>query len=398
MISVSEADQILLEEHFDPAVASVRINDAIGRVLAEDIRADRDLPPFNRATMDGIAIASASFRNGNREYIVKGIQAAGIPPMSIGSPSQCIEIMTGAVVPDSTDAVVRYEDITIQDGKASIKLDELFPFQNIHQQGKDALRGALLLRPSQKLSPAEISVMASVGYTTVKVYEPPRVAVVSTGDELVPVEARPQPWQVRTSNSHAIAAALNEMGIRSTMHHVTDDEPAIQKNLSEILDEHDVVILSGGVSKGKYDYVPSALIHYGIKQKFHEVSQRPGKPLWFGQGKNKTVFALPGNPVSTFMCFHRYAKQWLERTMFQTVRQQSAVLTRNFQFKAPLTYYLQVSVEFQDGRLMATPDAGGGSGDFANLINVDGFLELPLEQSDFKAGEVFPYHPFRTRS
>jgi molybdopterin molybdotransferase len=396
MISVSEADQILQEEHFDPLVVSVPIGEATGRVLAEDIRADRDLPPFNRATMDGIAIASSSFRNGNREFAVKGIQAAGVPPLSIGSPAQCIEIMTGAVVPDSTDAVVRYEDLTIKDGKAVVNVNELLPFQNIHSQGKDALRGAMLLRPSQKLSPAEISVMASVGYTTVKVFETPRVAVVSTGDELVPVATRPQPWQVRTSNAHAIAAALTEMGIKATMHHVTDDERAIQKSLSEILDEHDVVILSGGVSKGKYDFVPAALLHYGIKKKFHEVSQRPGKPLWFGQGKNKTVFALPGNPVSTFMCFHRYAKPWLERSMFQPARRQSAILAKDFDFKPSLTYFLQVSVRHESGRLMATPDAGGGSGDFANLTNVDGFLELPLGGREFKAGEAFPYYPFRS--
>jgi molybdopterin molybdotransferase len=154
--------------------------------------------------------------------------------------------------------------------------------------------------------------------------------------------------------------------------------------------------LSGGVSKGKFDHVPGALGAYGIEKVFHEVSQRPGKPMWFGRAKGKTVFALPGNPVSTFMCFHRYVKPWLERSFSVPVRPQWASLKTNFQFKAPLTYFLQVSIHNEKGSLIATPDAGGGSGDFANLRSIDGFLELPLSQNEFRAGEIFPYYPFRS--
>jgi molybdopterin molybdotransferase len=395
MITVSEAEQIIHQQYFRPTTTSISLDNAVGRVLAEDVRADRDLPPFNRATMDGIAIAYSSFQQGTRQFKVKGIQPAGVPPMALGSFAECIEIMTGGVVPNGADAIVRYEDLRIEAGMATIQLAEIVRGQNIHRQGADASRDAVLLSPSQRISPAEVALLASLGHSTVKVFASPRIAVVSTGDELVPVDAIPKPWQVRISNAHALVATLGEMELEASHHHISDNQDAIYKITAEILNSHDVVILSGGVSKGKFDYVPSALAENGIEKMFHEVSQRPGKPLWFGRGKSKTVFALPGNPVSTFMCFHRYVKPWLESSLSLRRRPQWAKLAADFQFKPALTYFLQVNVRNEEGALVATPDVGGGSGDFANLRNVDGFLELPQAQSDFRAGEVFPYHPFR---
>jgi molybdopterin molybdotransferase len=397
MVSVSEAEFLINQKYFSPKTANSTLEQAVGKILAEEIVADRDLPPFNRATMDGIAIASSSFSEGNRKFRIKGLQPAGVPPLSLDNKEQCIEIMTGAVVPDTADAVVRYEDIRTDSGSAEIIVNEVTTGQNIHRQGTDAPKGSVLLNTSQKISPAEIALLASLGRSTVKVFESPLMTVVSTGDELVPVDATPKPWQIRTSNAYSIIAALKEMGHAAKHHHLVDDEKSITREIGAILDVNDVVILSGGVSKGKFDYVPGALANYGVEKIFHEVSQRPGKPMWFGRGKNKTVFALPGNPVSTFMCFHRYVKPWLQRCMSQVpLHQQWAKLGRDFQFKPALTYFLQVSVRNEQGTLIAAPDAGGGSGDFANLRNVDGFLELPLDKSEFRAGEVFPYFPFRS--
>jgi molybdopterin molybdotransferase len=396
MITVSEAESIINEEHFAPQPITLPIEHTVGRILAQEIRADRDLPPFNRATMDGIAITYSSFSNGRRSFRIKGTQPAGVEPLTIDSAEQCIEIMTGAVVPSAADAVVRLEDIRIEAGLAEILVNDLTAGQNIHRIGADALKGSVLLAPSQKISPAEIALIASVGQTKVKVYQSPRIAVVSTGDELVAVDAVPKPWQIRTSNAHSIMAALREMGHEAAHVHISDSEKTIHSNVAAVLDGHDVVILSGGVSKGKFDHIPDALSRYGIKKLFHEVSQRPGKPMWFGRGKNKTVFALPGNPVSTFMCFHRYVKPWLERSLSSASPKKYAKLGRDYEFKPALTYFLQVSILNDHGTLIATPDAGGGSGDFANLRNVDGFLELPSEKNKFTAGEVFPYHPFRT--
>ena len=396
MISVKEADDIIHQAHYNGAVISVPLGEALGKILASEVTADRDLPPFNRATMDGIAINSTSFLKGVREFRVKGIQRAGVPAISLDDPGQCVEIMTGGVIPDEADAVVRYEDIVVNNGTARINVGEVNAGQNIHYRGRDAKKNSPVLSASKKISAAEIAVFASVGLTTVKVYQPPAIAVVSTGDELVAIDQTPELWQVRTSNSHAVVAALNAIGISASMFHIPDDEKTVVENLSQILQKHDVVILSGGVSKGKHDYIPVALEKNGIRKSFHEISQRPGKPMWFGRGNNKTVFALPGNPVSTFMCFHRYVKPWIEKSLHLIPTSSSAILRSAFQFKPPLTYFVQVKTTIEDGRIMAEPDPGGGSGDFANLRNIDGFLELPLGQVDFPAGKAYAYFPFRT--
>jgi molybdopterin molybdotransferase len=164
----------------------------------------------------------------------------------------------------------------------------------------------------------------------------------------------------------------------------------------KIVEEYDVLIISGGVSKGKFDFIPAALEAAGVKKLFHQVSQRPGKPFWFGSSaKNTIVFALPGNPVSTYMCFYRYITPWLWKSLGVDHPQSSAILAEDFTFSPSLTYFLQVNVSIEKGRLMAYPQPGGGSGDFANLKQVDGFLELPQGNSKFQAGEAFPYHSFR---
>jgi molybdopterin molybdotransferase len=167
-------------------------------------------------------------------------------------------------------------------------------------------------------------------------------------------------------------------------------------SMKEIAERYKVIILSGGVSKGKFDYVPAVLEEIGVQKYFHRVNQRPGKPFWFGASdKGVTVFALPGNPVSTYMCFYRYIKPWILKSLKVDLAPSSAVLAKDFKGPQGLTYFLQVNVRTDHGRLIAYPDPGGGSGDFANLKNVTGFLELPEGRSSFSAGEVFPYIPFR---
>jgi molybdopterin molybdotransferase len=170
----------------------------------------------------------------------------------------------------------------------------------------------------------------------------------------------------------------------------------METHLKEIADKYDVLILSGGVSKGKFDFVPTVMASIGFRKLFHQVSQRPGKPFWFGKSDSgKIAFALPGNPVSTFMCFYRYVKPWILKSLGAAPAESSAILATDFSFHQPLTYFLQVQVKNEQGTLVAYPHPGGGSGDFANLKNVSGFLELPLEKNVFKAGEVFPYICFR---
>ncbi len=176
---------------------------------------------------------------------------------------------------------------------------------------------------------------------------------------------------------------------------MADNKNELEEKLKVILAEYELIILSGGVSKGKFDFVPQVLESLGVKKLFHQVSQRPGKPMWFGCSEKNTVFALPGNPVSTFMCFHRYLKPWLIRSLQSEIKNQSAILATDFNFTPALTYFLQVKIKNENGKLMAYPMVGGGSGDFVNLKDVDGFLELLLERSDFQKGESFPLILFR---
>jgi molybdopterin molybdotransferase len=359
MLSVSEASALVFNNLLKPKEEFVSISGAVGRILAESIVADRNLPPFNRATMDGAALDSKEFRSGRKQFKILATLAAGQPAISLNDPAGCVEVMTGAVLPAGTDTVVRYEDLSINDGVADVMIPKLSAGENIHFISADAKIGELLLTPGLKISAAEVALLASVGKTMVKVFAFPRTAIISTGDELVPIDQIPLPHQIRRSNGYALLAALQTMGCTSTQHHLPDHEDVLTEKLKEILSQNELVILSGGVSKGKFDFVPQVLASLGVEKLFHQVRQRPGKPFWFGRSADQTVFALPGNPVSTYMCFYRYIKPWLLKSLGTTVNFQKAILATDFTFKFPLTYFLQVSVLNEEGKLMAYPEAGG---------------------------------------
>jgi molybdopterin molybdotransferase len=396
MITVQDATRIIQENLYLPKPVSVSLADAIGRVLSEPVKADRDLPPFDRVAMDGIAIAFTQWSSGARQFVVEDMQAAGDAQKKLHNESNCLEVMTGAILPEGTDTVIRYEDISIVSGIATVKASEIKQRQNIHVQGSDAKKDDVLLDPGIILSPAEIAVLASVGLGNVDVLSMPSTAIVATGDELVEIETEPEPHQIRRSNTYALYAAMKQMQWPATQYHLPDRKDFLEASLQTILANHDVLVLSGGVSKGKFDHIPEVLEQLGVKKLFHQVSQRPGKPFWFGVSpKGKIVFALPGNPASTFMCFYRYVKPWLLKSLGLDRGEVMAALATDFRFEPSLTYFLQAQVFNDGGKLMAYPQAGGGSGDFANLKNVDGFLELPMGQTDFKAGEVYPFIPFR---
>jgi len=396
MVSVEEAESLITGNLFKPETITVEIEKAVGNVLAESVAADRDFPPFNRVAMDGIAIRYENFKNGQRAFLLEGIQAAGMPSAKLQNKENAFEVMTGAILPAGTDTVIRYEDLDIRNRTASILIDHAEPAQNIHSQGQDCRQGDQLLSEGLKISSAEIALMASVGKSKVKVYQLPMTAIISTGDELVGVDEHPLPWQIRRSNAFALQAAFLQMNHRADQFHIADNEELLAQKLKAIFESYKLIILSGGVSKGKYDFVPKVLDQLGIQKLFHQVSQKPGKPLWFGRNESHTVFALPGNPVSTFMCFYKYIKPWLEKSMGVRSEKRFAILAEDFQFKPALTYFLQVRTVNEQGRIMAYPMAGGGSGDFANLKDVDGFLELPKDKTIFKSGEVFPLYSFRT--
>ena len=395
MISVEEATELVHSEHWAPSIEHISIFQSLGRVLAQDVFADRAFPPFDRVMMDGIAIRKSDFDNGVREFEISGLLPAGSASMKLPEGSFCLEIMTGAVMASNADVVIRYEDIEIENGRAKVVIDQVSHFQNIHAQESDRKIGSLLIPASTSIGPAEVGVLATVGVSEVPVLSLPRVLIVSTGDELVDIGETPLPHQIRKSNVHMLESLCDSYGLASKRIHLTDNLDEIVDSLRKEFAHTDVVLLSGGVSKGKLDFLPEALEILGIKKLFHRVAQRPGKPFWFGRNQGLTVFAFPGNPASTFMCAKRYFEPWLRTSIKMKSADGFAVLTEHFAFKPNLQYFLQCKTETKsDGMSYAAPVPGQGSGDLANLIDADSFMELPAERANFEAGEAFPIWKF----
>lgn len=397
MITFEEAYRIVLDNSRDFGVTEVPLLDSVGRVLRENWVADRDFPPFDRVMMDGIAIMyNQSVGKGGR-FVIEDVAAAGNPQKQLSDPKQCLEVMTGAILPLQTDTVIRYEDIEIKDGSATLMVD-VKKGQNIHKQGMDIGRGDLLLKSDKTISTADIGIGASIGKSKVKVSKLPSTLIVSTGDELVSINQSPQNHQIRMSNVYQIATVLEDcFGIESEMIHLSDDKQNIKENLEKELSEKDLIILSGGVSKGKFDYIPEVLGSLGVEKLFHRVKQRPGKPFWFGTHPNGcTVFALPGNPISSYMCIQVYLKDWLSRSLKAEEHSlKYAKLAEDFTFNPDLTYFLETRLEINEKtELLAWPQKGNGSGDLANLSRAHAFIRLPKDENHFKKGDLFPIHQF----
>ncbi|MFH0908740.1 MAG: molybdopterin molybdotransferase MoeA, partial [bacterium] len=310
MITVEDAEKTILYHALDLETVLCPLSRAHGKILGEDICADRDLPPYDRVTMDGIAIAYSAWKQGCRRFKIEGTAQAGEPRARLEDrKTGCIEVMTGAVLPEGCDCVVPYEELQT-DGTESAISEKASPKKNqhVHPQGTDSKKGDLLLQSGCTLLSPQIEIIASIGLSSVEVSTAPSVAVLSNGDELVDLGKEILSYQVRLSNGYAIRAALASLGCSEvSMFHTRDDQRRIERVLKEILKDFDMVIITGGVSVGRFDLVPGVLKSLGVKMIFYKVNQRPGKPMWFGRTQDKKpVFALPGNPVSSLICTHRY--------------------------------------------------------------------------------------------
>jgi molybdopterin molybdotransferase len=398
MLTPADAEKLIFDNVAPFHREDCPIASAHRRVLRNEIVADRDLPPFNRVTMDGYALRAASLAAGIRAFRVEGVQAAGMRAFKLGDAADvCLEVMTGALVPDGADCIVPYEEteregvvITVSAAAAE------FPAGNaIHARGSDHVAGKLIVRPGTRLTGREIAVAAACGYGTLVVSQIPKIAVVSTGDELVEVESAVAPHQIRRSNDQALRAALIMEGYGNVSRfHLRDVRHEIEHLLWHIIAEFDVVVVCGGVSKGKFDYLPTELERQGVKMVFHGVAQRPGKPLWFGVTARQTpVFALPGNPVSSFTCLHRYVLPALAHASGALPEARRPVaLAAPVTFNANMAYFLPVKLSSGPrAELLATGEPGNTSGDFAGLLDTDGFVELAPEPTEFPVGTLVPF-------
>lgn len=397
MIGYREAEKIIRNHIRDPGSEHISLELATGRYLAGSIAADRDLPPYDRATMDGIAINTRDIKPVQRDFTLQGMAPAGSPRLRLKRGGHCIEIATGAVVPEGADAVVRYEDLEKTDTGFRI-CTEVVPGQSIHRAGSDAGKGTPLLEPGTRIGPAEVAVLASVGIDRPFVKKLPVVTLVSSGDELVEVGATPEPHQIRKSNTWALRAALREFGITPGSLHLRDDPEAIRTALDRALRESTVLMLSGGVSRGKFDFIPDVLEALGVQKHFHRVAQRPGKPFWFGSHKKGEclVFSFPGNPVSTFLNYHLYFRDWLIRGFGGHTAQCEAILDTAIRNSTGLTHFRLVQIEERDGMLYARETPMNSSGDFLSLARADGFVRIEPADSEYGRGTKVRLIPFKS--
>lgn len=396
MTAVHEAEQIISNYITDYGWEEVPFREALGRILAEDIIADRDLPPFDRVTMDGMAISYGEFDRGRRAFKIAHTQAAGATPIPLKDTSAAVEIMTGAALPEGADTVIRYEDIRMENGMGEIQVAKIKQGQNIHRQGSDKRAGEAMVAAGNRIQANILVLAAACGYGKLKVKKLPRVAIFSSGDEIVGVEDQPGPQQIRQSNTYAMEAMLKNCQCSPSIYALKDDQELIKEKLQQIAAEYDVLIMTGGVSKGKFDFIPGVLEEMGIERHFHRVSQKPGKPFWFGSNGKLVVFALPGNPVSTVLCMTRFVVPWLKKTLGMVVADPIKVkLHDTIRFGKPLTYFVQCKLVYDEqGFCIAMPIPDNGSGDFTSLATADGFVELPADQEVHSAGRVFPFYKF----
>ncbi len=390
MLTTAQALEAVLAAMPQLPAETVSLEESAGRVLRQSVTAERDQPPFDRVMMDGIAIAHASFAGGGRSFRVQATQAAGDPALSL-DPDAAIEIMTGASLPQNADCIVPVERITIVDGVAKLE-DGYEPGQRqfIHARASDHAAGAMLLQPGKRIAATDVAVIASAGLASIEVTRSAVTRVISTGNELVAAGEQIEPHQIRMSNGPALVALLARHGHTDCAHeHIADDPKALHERIGVHLDEADALILSGGVSMGKADYVPDVLADLGVEVLFHRISQRPGKPMWFGTGpRGQAVFALPGNPVSALVCCRQYVIPALEKAAGNTASPpEFASLASDVTFEPDLTCFQPVKlVSNAAGQVLAMPVRTNTSGDFTALSGTDGYVELAREQSHFLAG------------
>lgn len=393
MISTDDALRIVLESVAPLGVERVTILDALGRVLAEEIRSSRDIPGFDNSAMDGYAvraadIATASDAHPVRLTVVETVPAGRMPTHQVG-PGQCARTMTGAPIAPGADAIVQVER-TRGDGSTVEILAPAEAAAFIRPRGEDLRAGEPVMAPGKTLSPADLGTLASLSRSMVGVYRKPRVAIVATGDELVDIDQIPTGAQVVNSSAYALSGAIREAGGEAVILRVArDTKGEVRERLEEAM-AFDVVLSTGGVSVGQFDFVKGVLDDLGMRTLFHGVAQRPGRPLKFGTIGARPVFGLPGNPVSTLVCFYLYVGPALRRMGGRAEVGLVRVCVRcaaDIKLANNLTEFVRVKLERQGGEYLAAPTGNQGSGILSSLSRADGLLIGPAAASLLRKGD-----------
>lgn len=405
MISVNSAEQIIRSHLPKPETEVVHYSRLSGRYLAEDILAKRPQPPFDRVTMDGIAINTLDWNVETQEsgFTFQKTQFAGDKP-EILERGHCIEVMTGAVLPLNADCVIPVENITLSENSYTLNSDyadtgKIKTGQFIHNKGSDHELNEILVFANTRLNATHIACLISAGYSEARVKCRPAVSIIMSGDELIQPGNEIEAFQIYASNAPALDSLLSSYDFTNTQCHLCDDDhETLERTIKNAIKQSEIVITTGGVSMGKKDLLPEIFEKLGVTCHFHRVAQKPGKPLWFGthgDGQNKTmVFGLPGNPVSALVTTRRYIIPVLIEMMGDKYQKQIVQLQEAVNFNPELSYFLPVKINQQDGKKLADPISFNTSGDTVSLTYSDGFVELNSDKSVFMAGEAVEYFPW----
>lgn len=406
MLSVDEALQRILQTVAPFASETIPTMDALGLAVAEDVISDTDSPPFDKALMDGYAVRSADVSGEAVLKFIEEITAGRVPTRELQS-GEAARIMTGAPMPAGADAVVKIEETRFDEssGAVTIQTDSVSPGTNMMPRGTSMRRGDTVLSTGRELRAQELGALAEMGVASVSVRRRPRVAILATGDELVPVGEQPGPGQIRNSNETMLVAQVRRAGGEPVPLGIArDNRLDLSARIRDGL-QCDMLLLSGGVSAGKLDLVPSELDAAGVKQVFHKVNVKPGKPLWFGSWETMNsanrgpcyVFGLPGNPVSSMVCFELFARTAIRRLMgLRNPRPEpiSAQLSHQFTFRGDRHTYHPCQLEWTQNGLFARIGAWHGSADLRSTVDTQGLAVFRPGETEFQVGERIDVIPW----
>ena len=395
MLSVKEAQDKVLSSIIKIKTKEVPIIDSPGLVLAEDIISNEDIPIYDNSAMDGYAVRVEDVKGADKNYPVKlkliseDIPAGKVPTTKI-EPGHCMSIMTGAPIPEGCSGVVMKED-SERENSYVLVFKECTQGENMRYAGEDIKKGDVVLHKGKKICSADVGVMASIGISKVLVSCPPIVGIISTGDELLEIEDKLEVGKVRDSNSYSLSAQVKESGATYKRYGIVKDEKsALEKKIAGALSKCDILLISGGVSLGDYDYVKDTLVNIGANLIFWRVNQKPGKPLAFLTYRDKFIFGLPGNPVSVMVCFEMYVRPLIRKMMGFDKLFRELVLAKaahDFKHKKGRTNFVRVIIEKEDNEYFIKSTGMQGSGILTSMVKADGIAVFPENTGDIKKGD-----------
>ncbi len=390
MIPVATAKKIIQENTIPLGSINLPLLQALGMVLSADIFADLDIPAYPQSSMDGYAFLYNNYQPGNALKI-NGEMQAGADAMISCLPGQAIRIFTGAAVPEGADTVVMQEKVIIENEALLIEDEKIVAGSNVRPKGSEIKAGELALAKGTVLSPAALGFLAGIGITHADVFKKPAVSIIVTGKELQQPGQPLNYGQVYESNSYTLIASLQQLNITEVQLFWADDEPGLLTDiLSTALNQSDVVLLTGGVSVGDYDFVLQAAANCDVQQQFHKIKQRPGKPMYFGTTENKLVFGLPGNPSSVLTCFYEYVTPALQQLSSKPASTKilKAPLSKAIKKTAGLTHFLK---GWFDGE-KATPLDAQESYRLSSFALANCLIMIDENISEWNVGEMVEVH------